>query len=88
MRFGLRTPSLRGRISARLSLRRMVRSKIRAPKGFGLITNPKKALYNRVYNRTTFSIDKLAKGSGCLTLIFLNITIVIFSFYLRLMHIV
>jgi hypothetical protein len=25
----------------------------KAPRGMGWVTNPKKALYNRVYNRTT-----------------------------------
>lgn len=54
MKFGFRTPSLRGRISARTSVRRMVRSRIRAPRGYGWLTNPRKAAYNRVYNRTTW----------------------------------
>lgn len=30
-----------------------VRAKVRVPKGYGWVTNPKKALYNRVYYRTT-----------------------------------
>lgn len=30
---------------------------LKAPRGFGWFTNPKRALYNRVYNRT--SIDLL-----------------------------
>ena len=33
---------------------------LRAPRGWGWITNPKKAAYNRVYNRTT---------RGCLVLV-------------------
>jgi hypothetical protein len=55
VRFGFRVPSLRKRISARTSLKRYVRNNLglKAPRGWGWITNPKKAAYNRVYNRTT-----------------------------------
>lgn len=34
---------------------------LKAPRGYGFLTNPKKALYNRVYNRTTVSVDDLFK---------------------------
>lgn len=63
MRFRVRKPSLRGRVSARTSWKRVVRHQmgLKAPRGWGLFTNPKKAIYNRVYNRTTVSIDDLAK---------------------------
>jgi len=66
MKFGIRKPSLKRRLSARTSPSRFVRHSLglKAPKGFGWLTNPKKAAYNRVYNRTTFSIDELFK-SGC-----------------------
>ena len=55
MKFGFRTPSLRKRIAARTSFKRLVRRKlgIKAPRGLGWLTNPRKALYNRVYRRTT-----------------------------------
>lgn len=53
MKFGIRTPSLTKRIAARTSVKRAIRSKVRVPRGYGFITNPKKAVYNRVYNRTT-----------------------------------
>lgn len=64
MRFGIRKPSLRGRISARTSWKRAVRHRMgfKAPRGYGFLTNPKKALYNRVYNRTTVSVDDLLKS--------------------------
>jgi len=63
MKFGLRRPSLRKRIAARTSWKRVVRHSlgVKAPRGWGWITNPKKAAYNRVYNRTTFGL-----GRGCL----------------------
>jgi hypothetical protein len=61
MKFGLRTPFLKKRIAARTSWKRVVRHSlgIKAPRGLGWLTDPKKAAYNRVYNRTTFSIDSL-----------------------------
>ena len=62
VRFGFRVPSLSKRIAARTSIKRLVKNKLglRAPRGWGWITNPKKAAYNRVYNRTT---------RGCLVLV-------------------
>jgi hypothetical protein len=62
VRFGFRVPSLSKRIAARTSIKRFVKNKLglRAPRGWGWITNPKKAAYNRVYSRTT---------RGCLVLV-------------------
>jgi hypothetical protein len=34
---------------------------LRAPRGYGWLTNPKKAAYNRVYNRTTFSVWRMGR---------------------------
>ena len=69
MKFGPRKPSLRGRISARTSWKRFVRHSLglKAPRGFGWLTNPKKALYNRIYNRTTFDVFRLGRDrrTGC-----------------------
>jgi hypothetical protein len=55
MKFGIRTPSLRKRIAARTSLKRYVRHSLgfKAPRGWGWLTNPRRAAYNGVYNRTT-----------------------------------
>ncbi len=66
MRFGFRRPSIRGRIAARTSLKRYVRHSLslKAPRGWGWVTNPRKAAYNRIYNRTTIPI-----GKGCLVVI-------------------
>ncbi len=59
MKFGFRIPSLKKRILGSSSLKRKLG--FRAPKGFGVITNPKKALYNKVYNKTTIGIESLGK---------------------------
>ena len=55
MKVGFRIPSLKKRIAARTSWKRYARQSLgfKAPHGYGWITNPKKALYNRVYYRTT-----------------------------------
>ena len=62
MKFGFRIPSFKKRIAARTSLKRAVRHSLglKAPRGWGWLTNPKKAAYNRIYNRTT---------RGCLVLL-------------------
>jgi hypothetical protein len=56
MKFGFRKPSLKKRIAARTSVKRYVRHSLglKAPRGWGFLTNPKRAVYNRIYNRTTF----------------------------------
>lgn len=55
MKFGIRIPSITKRIAARTSLARVVRHNLglKAPRGMGWLTDPKKAAYNRVYNRTS-----------------------------------
>lgn len=63
MKVGLRTPSLSKSIAARTSWKRRVRHSggLKAPRGYGWLTDPKKAAYNRIYNRTTFSIWDVLK---------------------------
>jgi hypothetical protein len=57
VKLGIRKPSIRKSFAARSSVKRMIRSELglRAPRGWGWLTNPKKAAYNRVYNRTSVS---------------------------------
>lgn len=63
MKFGMRTPSLKKRISARTSIKRQIvhRAGLKMPKGYGWVRNPEKYLYNKVYNKTSFDIFKLLK---------------------------
>ncbi len=63
MRFGLRRPSFKKRFAARVSWKRYVRHSLgfTVPRGMGWLTNPKKAAYNRVYNRTTFDLFKVRR---------------------------
>ena len=83
MKFGMRKPSLSRSLSARTTGRakRTVKRAIipgYGRRGIGWL-NPKKALYNRVYRRNTFSIFNLAKGSsrgkGCLVAIIIYLTV-------------
>jgi hypothetical protein len=57
MKFGVRKPSLRKSFAARTSAKRIIRNSLglKAPRDYGWITNPKRAAYNRIYNRTTVS---------------------------------
>lgn len=70
MRFGFRVPSFRKRLAARTSLKRVIRHQLglKAPRGYGWITNPKRALYNRVYNRTTV---------GCSVVLFVGVALLV-----------
>lgn len=63
MKFGMRKPSLKKRISARTSIKRQIihRAGFKMPRGWGWLRDPKKYAYNKVYNRTTFDIFKLLK---------------------------
>lgn len=66
MKFGMRTPSLKKSIKARTTgkLKREIKSAIipgYGKKGMGFIKDPKKAIYNKVYNKTSFSVWDLFK---------------------------
>jgi hypothetical protein len=82
---GFRKPSLRKRVAARTSWKRFVRRNLglKAPRGWGWLTNPKKALYNRIYRRTTFGIEDLFKtrrrrsSAGCLVVLLAALTLVV-----------
>jgi hypothetical protein len=79
MKIGLRKPSLKKRIAARTSPKRFVRHNLgfKAPRGYGWITNPKKAAYNRIYSRTTYPVGgKSGKG--------LEVVIIFGVFYLAM----
>lgn len=66
MKFGMRKPSIKKSISARTKgkAKRSIKKAIfpgYGKKGMGLIKNPKKASYNKIYKKTTFSIWDLFK---------------------------
>lgn len=66
MKFGMRKPSIKKSIKARTTAK--YKSKVKktvvplyGKKGTGLVKNPKKAVYNKVYKKTTFSFWDLFK---------------------------
>lgn len=63
MKIGVRRPSIRKSIPARTSWKRYVRHSLgfKALHGYGWLTNPQRAAYNRVYNRTTISFWTLLR---------------------------
>ncbi|OPX48516.1 hypothetical protein [Clostridium thermobutyricum] len=69
MKMGVRKPSIKKSISARTT-GRATRSVKRAvnpmygKKGMGWVNDPKKAAYNKVYNKTTVSAKDLVEGKS------------------------
>lgn len=66
MKFGMRKPNLKKSIKARTTgkAKRAIKKSViplYGKKGSGWIKDPKKAAYNKVYNKTTFSIFDLFK---------------------------
>lgn len=68
MKFGFRTPSLKKSISARTTgrLNHAIKRAIvpgYGKKGIGMISDPQKALYNKIYKKTTIGISDIFKNS-------------------------
>lgn len=66
MKFGFRKPNLKKRVKAKTTgkLKRAAKRSVNpmyGKKGMGLVNNPKKAVYNKVYNKTTISVDDILK---------------------------
>ena len=66
MKIGMRKPSLKKSLKARTTgkLKRSVKSTINpfyGKKGMGIL-HPKKAIYNKIYKKTTFSVFDLFKN--------------------------
>jgi hypothetical protein len=76
MKFGFRKPSIKKRIAARTSWKRVVRHSfgLKAPRGWGWLTNPKRAAYNRIYNRTTVGCSVLLMFAGSVAGVVVGLT--------------
>ncbi len=66
MKFGMRTPSLKKSVKAMTTgkAKRAIKKALDptyGKKGMGMIKNPKKAIYNKVYKKTTFSLGDVLK---------------------------
>lgn len=91
MKIGPRKPSLKKSFKARTTgeAKRKVKSAINplyGKKGMGYINNPKKAIYNKVYNKTTFSTNPISKSRGCLGgfLLILTVPVVVIAVVISL----
>lgn len=72
MKIGVRTPSLKKSIKARTTgrVKRELKSSINplyGKKGMGWVNNPKKAAYNKVYNKTTVGVRELVENNNTYT---------------------
>ena len=66
MKFGMRKPNLNKMVKSRTTTRfkKSVKSSVNplyGKKGMGWVNDPKKAAYNKVYKKTTFSFWNLFK---------------------------
>jgi hypothetical protein len=66
MKFGMRKPSIKKSFKARTTgkAKRKIKKALipgYGKKGMGYIKNPKKAVYNKIYRKTTFSFWDLFK---------------------------
>lgn len=68
MKFGIRKPSLKRKIKAKTTgkMKRSLNKAIKpgyGKKGTGLLKDPKKSLYNKAYNKTSYSLFDIFLGS-------------------------
>lgn len=69
MKVGLRTPSIKKSIKARTTgkIKRKIKKSVNpfyGKKGVGFVKNPKRAIYNKVYRKTTVGVGDIIKGKG------------------------
>lgn len=77
MKFGIRRPNLKNSIRARTTgrIKRAAKRSVNplyGKKGMGFINNPKKAIYNKVYKKTSINaFDLFKKSNNILYIIFI-----------------
>lgn len=69
MKVGIRKPSIRKSVKARTTgkLKRSVKKTVNplyGKKGMGLVNDPKKAVYNKVYSKTTIGVNSLSETTS------------------------
>lgn len=68
MKFGIRTPNIKSSVKARTTgrLKRAAKRAVNpvyGKKGMGLVNDPRKAVYNKVYNKTSVGVGDLARAA-------------------------
>ena len=84
MKYGMRTPNINKRISARTTgkITRAMNKAVNplyGKKGMGFINDPSRAVYNKVYNKTTKSIDNIIDGIFGAILMLIVIFVAVFT---------
>ena len=87
MKIGPRTPNIKKSLSARTTgaINRKIKSgtsPLYGQKGVGWVKDPKRAAYNKLYNKTTFGFgldDGCLYGCGCVSIV-LFIVIMVFIY--------
>ena len=69
MKVGMRKPSLKKSFKARTTgkVKRQIKRAINpmyGKKGMGWVNNPKKAAYNKIYNKTTFGVNDIVRAAA------------------------
>lgn len=69
MKYGVRKPNIKNSVKARTTgkLKRQVKKSVNplyGKKGMGVVNDPKKAVYNSVYNKTTVGVDDLLSSGN------------------------
>lgn len=69
MKIGVRKPNIKNSIKARTTgkAKRLIKKSVNplyGKKGMGFVNNPKKAVYNKIYHKTTFSATSVFKKSN------------------------
>ena len=83
MKYGMRTPNINKRISARTT-GKVTRTMNKAvnplygKKGIGIVNDPKKAVYNKIYNKTSRSVDDSV--NSIVFIVFVVITVICYMF--------
>ena len=93
MKIGIRTPNLSKSVKARTTgkVKRAVKKSINpvyGKKGMGLINNPKKAVYNKVYSKTTLGFTDILAPNKKDNLIVSIIKLIINLYYLFFKYII
>ena len=98
MKFGARKPSIKKSISARTTGRvtRSIKKSVNptyGKKGMGWVNDPKKATYNKIYNKTSFGLGEVLEVIGSVFSIIGGIIALIFGliqavFYLGVLYLI
>ena len=83
MKYGMRTHNINKRISARNTgkIKRTVNKAVNplyGKRGIGIVNNPKKTVYNKIYNKTSRSVDDSV--NSIVFIVFVVITVICYMF--------